>query len=79
MPKSKNRKEHKKKASLRKEKFLEEKQKFEKKQRDMIMNLIEQEKKKGLFDNIPTFDGPLTDGPLFDLPNLNNVMSGPTI
>lgn len=53
MPKSRNRKDHKKKVASRNKRVAEMKRKNEKMQREMIMNLIEQEKQKGLYDNLP--------------------------
>lgn len=75
MPKSKQRKDHKKKAQARKQKLSQEKKKQEKFQREMIMNLIEQEKQKGLFDNLPQINPtmPQINGPQIDL------SSGPII
>jgi hypothetical protein len=68
MPKSRNRKDHKKKSRARSERMKIEKRKQEKAQREMIMNLIEQEKQKGLFDNLPQINPTTTtDGPQIDL------------
>jgi hypothetical protein len=53
MAKSKNRKDHKKKVSARNAKIKSETEKYHKHQRDMLMKMIEAEKKKGLFDNMP--------------------------
>lgn len=61
MPKSKLRKDHKKKVNKRNELIKKEKELIQKKQRELIMNLIEQEKQRGLFENIPTFDLPKID------------------
>jgi len=72
MPKSKQRKDHKKKSQARKQKISQDKKKQEKYQREMIMSLIEQEKQKGLFDNLPQIN-PITQGPQIDL------SSGPII
>lgn len=76
MPKSKNRKDHKKKSQARIQKISLEKRKQEKMQREMIMQLIEQEKQKGMFENLPQIN-PTShiniDGPHLDL------SSGPTI
>lgn len=73
MPKSRNRKDHKKKVASRNKRVSDMKRKAEKAQREMIMNLIEQEKQKGLYDNLPSANtvNPL-DGPKIDL-------SGPQI
>lgn len=67
MPKSRNRKDHKKKSRARSERVKVEKRRQEKAQREMIMNLIEQEKQKGLFDNLPQINPTTTDGPQIDL------------
>jgi hypothetical protein len=67
MPKSRNRKDHKKKSRARSERMKIEKRKNEKAQREMIMKLIEQEKQKGLFDNLPQINPTITDGPQVDL------------
>ncbi len=56
-------KEHRKKVEARNARIKKEKEKVQKMQRDFIMNLIEQEKQKGMFDNTPTIDpvGPTID------------------
>lgn len=69
MPVSRNRKKHKAKANARKNKIEQAKKTFQKKQREFIMNLIEQEKANGQFDNaqpLPGVDGPTLgmDGPV---------------
>ena len=68
MPKSRNRKDHKKKVASRNKRVSDMKRKAEKAQREMIMNLIEQEKQKGLYDNLPPVNptAPL-DGPKIDI------------
>jgi hypothetical protein len=53
MPKSKQRKNHKQKVQARNQKISQEKRKYEKAQREMLMKLIEQEKQNGLFNNLP--------------------------
>lgn len=75
MPKSRNRKEHKKKSQARTERLKIEKRRQEKAQREMIMKLIEQEKQQGLFENLPQINSPQVqqDGPQIDL------SSGPVI
>lgn len=75
MPKSRNRKDHKKKSQARTERLKIEKRKQEKLQREMIMKLIEQEKQQGLFENLPQMNAPQIqqDGPQIDL------SSGPVI
>lgn len=71
MPKSKNRKDHKKKSIARSIRMSQDKKRVEKQQREMIMKLIEQEKKNGLFENLPQINP--TEGPQIDL------TSGPVI
>jgi hypothetical protein len=76
MPKSKNRKDHKKRVQARNQRISQEKRMLEKKQREMIMQLIEQEKQKGMFENLPQINPTPQiniDGPKLDL------SSGPTI
>lgn len=77
MPKSRHRKNHKQKSAARKQRLLDEKRSFEKKQREFIMQLIEQEKSKGLFDahNDPS----LPDFQLPDTTNESTIVSGPII
>lgn len=70
MPKSRNRKEHKKKVSKRNNKINEEKTKLKNAQRDFFMKLIEEEKKKGLFDSNPLIEGPTMDDPILDGPEI---------
>lgn len=53
MPKSKQRKNHKQKVQARNQKISQEKRKYEKAQKEMLMKLIEQEKQKGMFNNLP--------------------------
>lgn len=53
MPKSRNRKNHKAISAKRSEKTKLNKKRIEKAQKEFIMKLIEQEKNKGLFDNLP--------------------------
>jgi hypothetical protein len=65
MPKSKNRKDHKKKARARSLRISQDKKRVEKQQREMIMKLIEQEKQKGLFDNLPQINP--SESPQIDL------------
>lgn len=69
MPKSKHRKNHKKKVAARRERLQHAKKRMEKMQREFIEQLINQEKQKGLFDNVPA--GPEIDGPIIE--------NGPTI
>lgn len=72
MPKSRNRKDHKKKVASRNKRVAEMKRKNEKMQREMIMKLIEQEKQKGMYDNLPPMNPVTTEGPQIDI-------SGPQI
>jgi hypothetical protein len=65
MPKSRNRKDHKKKSKARSLRVAQDKKRFEKQQREMIMKLIEQEKQKGLFENLPQINP--SEGPQIDL------------
>jgi len=71
MPKSKHRKDHKKKVAARKERIKNEKRMIEKKQREFIMDLIKKEKESGAFENNPTItgngvvDSSLVEGPSF--------------
>lgn len=51
MPKSRNRKDHKKKVASRNAKIKDEKQKIEKLKREFINELIKQEKDGGKFEN----------------------------
>jgi septal ring factor EnvC (AmiA/AmiB activator) len=51
MPKSRHRKNHKKKAAARKQQIQENKSKMEKMQRKFLMDLIQREQEKGLFNN----------------------------
>lgn len=77
MPKSKHRKNHKQKVAARNQRIQNEKKSFEKKQREFIMQLIEQEKSRGLFDsnNQLTTDFQLPDSINNDSP----IISGPII
>ena len=65
MAKSKTRKDHRKKVEARNVKIKKENEKYQKFQRDMLMKMIEEEKKKGMFDNMPQIPsiGPTLDGP----------------
>ena len=66
MGNTKHRKNHKQKLASRKQKATESKNTMVKAQRNMIMQFIEQEKQKGLFDNTT----PLTDGPIIEGPSI---------
>jgi hypothetical protein len=65
----KAKKEHRKKVQARNEKINQEKKKVEKIKREWIKNLIEEERKKGLFENNP--DGNKTSN--------TDILDGPTI
>lgn len=70
MPKSRNRKNHKALSAKRSEQTSLKKKKLERAQRDFLMKLIEQEKNKGLFDNLPQINPGL---------DINGPSIGPTI
>ena len=71
MPKSKNRKGHKEKVAKRKKQMLDDKRKYHKFQQDMLQKLINAEREKGAFENVPSMtqinipnnDAPLIQGP----------------
>jgi len=46
-------KEHRKKVAIRNIKIKQEQDRFKKMQKEMLLKLIEEEKKKGMFDNVP--------------------------
>jgi len=46
-------KEHRKKVAKRNAQIKQTQAKYQKMQKEMLMSLIEQEKQKGLFDNMP--------------------------
>lgn len=71
MPKSKNRKDQKRKSQARNIRITNEKNKNQKMQREFINRIIEQEKQKGLFENLPQIN--VADS----LPNIE--LNGPTI
>jgi hypothetical protein len=56
MPKSKNRKDHKKRVNARNQRIKAQRSKIQKIQHDMLMKMIEQEKNKGMFNNLPNID-----------------------
>ena len=67
MATSKHRKNHKKKVQARKNRIEQQKNRVQKLQREFIMNLINKEKEKGLFENTPSISnndiGPIIEGP----------------
>jgi hypothetical protein len=71
---SKHRKNHKKKLAQRKEQVAQEKARYQKAQKEFIMNLIKQEQQKGMFENNPMInpgvDGPVTEGPIIEGPSI---------
>lgn len=72
---SKHRKNHKKKLAQRKAQVAQDKARFQKAQKEFIMNLIKQEQQKGMFENNPMINGPVIDGPVTDGP----IIEGPSI
>lgn len=56
MPKSRNKKDQKKRSQARTQKMKESRNRIQKIQREMLMKMIEQEKNKGMFDNLQTID-----------------------
>jgi hypothetical protein len=77
MPKTKHRKDHKKKVAARNEKLKQEKSRIQKMQREMLMNMIEQERQKGLFDNTPQI--PSIPSVIPNDTNLDGPSFGPSI
>ncbi len=69
MPKSKQRKNHKKKVESRRTRLENEKKRVQKAQREFFMNLIKEEQEKGMFENTtqiePRVD--LNQGPIIDI------------
>jgi len=70
MPKSRNRKNHKKKVAARRQRMEHAKRRVEKMQRQLLEQLIAQENQQGMFDNLPQgpeiptdSDGPIIEGP----------------
>ena len=56
MPKSKNKKDHKKRVAVRNKKIADDRKGIQKIQQDFLMKMIDQEKNKGLFNNLPNID-----------------------
>lgn len=56
MPKSKNKKDHKKRVNARNQKIQEQKNRYQKLQKDFLMKMIEEEKNKGMYNNLPSVD-----------------------
>jgi hypothetical protein len=81
MPKSKHRKDHKKKVAARRQRILDGRRRMEKQQREFLMQLIEMEKQRGLFNG--TMSGPIIDTDL-QIPNTFDnidkpILEGPSI
>jgi len=70
-------KEHRKKVAKRNEQIKQHQRKVEKYQKEFLMQLIEQEKQKGLF-NAPVMPMPGIDAPTLGMPNLG-IPNGPQI
>jgi len=72
MPKSKNRKNHKKKVAARNLRIKDDKRRVEKAQREFIMDLIKREQENGAFENTPniSIDGPTVDIDTIEGPSL---------
>jgi hypothetical protein len=66
-------KEHRRKVQARNNKLKHEKDKVQKLQKEFIMNMIKQEKEKGMFENNQTIN-PVIDGPVID-----TIIEGPSI
>jgi hypothetical protein len=73
MAKVRTKKEHKKRVAKRNNILLQEKARMQKVQKAFLMNLIEEEKKKGLFDNQVQMPGDFQ--PSFELPVVGNIQS----
>lgn len=76
MGNSKHRKDHKKKLAQRKQKMAQDKARYQKAQREFIMDLIKREQEKGMFENNPMIN-PV--GPVIDGPQTGPVIEGPSI
>lgn len=70
MPKSKQRKNHKKKLAARKTKLENENKRAKKAQTEFLMNLIKQEQEKGAFDDTVSMD---------EGPSIEGLLEGPSI
>lgn len=58
MPKSKNKKDQKKRSRARTQSIRSSKDKIQKAQREMIMEMIRKEQSKGVFNDLPSIDQP---------------------
>lgn len=63
MPKSKSRKDHKKKVNARNTAIKNERNKIQKAQKEFIEQLIKREQEKGMFDNDQTVSPSEIQGP----------------
>lgn len=63
MPKSKKRKNHKKKVDARNKKISDQKRRMEKAKEKFIMDMIKREQEKGAFENTDTIDPIGASGP----------------
>jgi hypothetical protein len=80
MGKVRTKKEHKKRVAKRNNILNQERKRFEKEQKNFILKLIEEEKNKGLFDNVPDPYKQLasSDAPVFNQPEVG-LFNGPKI
>jgi hypothetical protein len=77
MPKSKHRKNHKQKVAARSQKIKEAKARMQKVQRQFLMDLINREKEKGLFENTPMINS--IDAPQSESSSTGPIVEGPAI
>lgn len=72
MPKSKHRKDHKKKVAARNQRLADNKKRIEKAKREFIMDLIKREQENGAFENTPniSIDGPTIESSTVDGPSI---------
>jgi hypothetical protein len=75
-------KEHRKRVAARNQRIQQKRKSIENAHRKLIMDLIEKEKKAGLFDNnIPApSNGPIIEGPIIEGPIIEGpIIEGPII
>lgn len=82
MAKVRTKKDHKKRVARRNNILNQERKRVEKAQKEFLMKLIQEEKEKGLFNNLPEVklpepSIPSLDSPILDSPILN--IEGPKI
>lgn len=77
MPKSRQRKNHKKKVAVRNEKISQQKRQIEKMQKQFLMDLIKREQEKGAFDNTTPVDNQIISNPTLETPSID--IQGPQI